>query len=153
VARRHTRRSLGVSESAPLRAARRGRAPVASSSSRPARRAQRPAAIGELERLAQRFARLAPAARPPQGGAVLRQRPSALVARGRGVHDGRDIQHAIDHALVIEDAGQDPDRWLVIAADRAANLLEVVVLVTVENTQLAIHAMPLSARYRMLLEP
>ena len=73
-------------------------------------------------------------------------------ARKHGVED-RDIQHAIDHALVIEDAGEDPDRWLVIGPDRAANLLEVVVLVTVENTQLAIHAMPLRARYRRLLEP
>ena len=69
-------------------------------------------------------------------------------ARKHGVED-RDIQHAIDHALVIED----PDRWLVIGPDRAANLLEVVVLVTVQNTQLAIHAMPLRARYRRLLEP
>lgn len=63
------------------------------------------------------------------------------------------MQHAIDHALVIEDAGEDPGRWLVIGPDRAANLLEVVVLVTVEKTQLAIHAMPLRARYRRLLEP
>ncbi len=73
-------------------------------------------------------------------------------ARKHGVED-RDIQHAIDHALVIEDAGEDPDRWLVIGPDRAANLLEVVVLVTAENTQLAIHAMPLRATYRRLLEP
>ncbi len=73
-------------------------------------------------------------------------------ARKHGVED-RDIQHATDHAIVIEDAGEDPDRWLVIGPDRAADLLEVVVLVTVENTQLAIHAMPLRARYRRLLEP
>jgi len=31
--------------------------------------------------------------------------------------------------------------------------LEVVVLVTVENTQLAIHAMPMRAKFRKLLEP
>jgi len=43
-------------------------------------------------------------------------------ARKHGVED-RDIQHAFDHALVIEDAGEDPDRWLVIGADRAADLL------------------------------
>ncbi len=73
-------------------------------------------------------------------------------ARKHGVED-RDIQHAIDHVPVIEDAGEDFDRWLVIGRDRAANLLEVVVLVTDESTQLAIHAMPLRARYRRLLEP
>jgi uncharacterized DUF497 family protein len=50
-------------------------------------------------------------------------------ARKHGVTD-EDILHAIDHALVIEDAGDDPDRWLVIGPDRAANLLEVVVVTT-----------------------
>jgi hypothetical protein len=34
-------------------------------------------------------------------------------ARKHGVVD-KDIHHAIDHALAIEDAGEDPDRWLVI---------------------------------------
>jgi uncharacterized DUF497 family protein len=73
-------------------------------------------------------------------------------ARKHGVVD-EDIQHAIDHALAIEDAGEDPDRWLVVGPDRAGNLLEVVVLTTVEDTQLAIHAMPIRARFRRLLEP
>jgi len=39
-------------------------------------------------------------------------------ARKHGVAD-QDILHAIDHALVIEDAGDDPDRWLVVGPDRA----------------------------------
>jgi len=73
-------------------------------------------------------------------------------ARKHGVDDP-DIHHAIDHALVIEGAGEEPDRWLVIGPDRAGNLLEVVVLVTTENTQLAIHAMALRAKFRTLLEP
>jgi hypothetical protein len=73
-------------------------------------------------------------------------------ARKHGVVD-KDIHHAIDHALAIEDAGEDPDRWLVIGPDRAGNLLEVVVLTTVEDTQLAIHAMPMRAKLRKLLEP
>ena len=73
-------------------------------------------------------------------------------ARKHGVVD-EDIHHAIDHALTIEDAGEDPDRWLVIGPDRAGNLLEVVVLMTVEATQLAIHAMPMRARFSRLLEP
>jgi len=73
-------------------------------------------------------------------------------ARKHGVAD-EDIQHAIDHALAIEDAGEDPDRWLVIGPDRAANLLEVVVLVTEQGTQIVIHAMTMRAAYRRLLEP
>jgi hypothetical protein len=31
---------------------------------------------------------------------------------------------AVDHALAIEDAGEDPDRWLVIGPDHAGSLLE-----------------------------
>ena len=73
-------------------------------------------------------------------------------ARKHGVVD-EDIQHAIDHALAIEDAGEDPDRWLVIGPDRAGNLLEVVVMTTVEDTQLAIHAMTMRSKFRRLLEP
>jgi len=73
-------------------------------------------------------------------------------ARKHGVADA-DIHHAIDHALAIEDAGEDPDRWLVIGPDRAGNLLEVVALTPVENTQLTIHAMPVRAQLRTLLEP
>lgn len=71
-------------------------------------------------------------------------------ARRHGVADA-DIRHAIDHALAIEDAGEDPDRWLVIGPDRAANLLEVVVLVSADGTQLVIHAMAMRATYRRLL--
>jgi uncharacterized DUF497 family protein len=73
-------------------------------------------------------------------------------ARKHGVAD-EDILHAIDYALVIEDAGEDPDRWLVIGPDRAGNLLEVVVLSTVEGPQLAIHAMAMREQYNRLLDP
>ena len=59
------------------------------------------------------------------------------LARKHGVAD-EDIPHAIDHALAIEDAGEDPDRWLILGPDRSGNLLEVVVLVTIEDAQLAI---------------
>jgi uncharacterized DUF497 family protein len=72
-------------------------------------------------------------------------------ARKHGVAD-EDIFHAVDYAFVIEDAGEDPDRWLVIGPDRAGNLLEVVVLSTAEDMQLAIHAMPMRSKYRRLLE-
>ena len=50
-------------------------------------------------------------------------------ARKHGVAE-QDILHAIDHALAIEDAGEDPDRWLHIGPDTAGNLLEVVVMIT-----------------------
>jgi len=61
--------------------------------------------------------------------------------------------NAVDNALAIEDAGEDPDRWLVIGPDRAGNLLEVVILTTVEGNRLAIHAMPMRDKFRRLLEP
>ena len=73
-------------------------------------------------------------------------------ARKHSVAD-RDILHAIDHALAIEDAGEDPDRWLLIGPDTAGNLLEVVVMITFEGTQIVIHAMPLRDKYAKLLAP
>jgi hypothetical protein len=69
-----------------------------------------------------------------------------------GVVD-EDIQQAIDHALAIEDAGEVPTVGWSSAPDRAGNLLEVGVLTTVEDTRLAIHAMPMRAKFRGLLEP
>lgn len=71
-------------------------------------------------------------------------------ARKHAVADD-DIHHAINNALATEDAGEDPDRWLVIGPDRAGNLLEVVVMTTVEGAQLVIHAMPTRTKYARLL--
>jgi hypothetical protein len=71
-------------------------------------------------------------------------------ARKHGVAD-EDILHAIDHALAFEDAGQDPDRWLLIGPDTAGNLLEVVVMIADEGNQIVIHAMPMRDKYRRLL--
>jgi hypothetical protein len=73
-------------------------------------------------------------------------------ARKHGIAD-EDILHAIDHALAIEDIGEDPDRWLVLRLDRAANMLEVVVLITSDGGRLAIHAMPMRPTYERLLGP
>ena len=73
-------------------------------------------------------------------------------ARRHGVADD-DILHAIEHSMVVDDLGEDPDRWLVIGPDRAANLLEIVVLITAEGDEVIIHAMPLRAAYRKLLDP
>lgn len=70
-------------------------------------------------------------------------------ARRHGVPDD-DVVHAVDNALAVEDAGEDPDRWLFIGPDRAGNLLEVVVLVT-EERQLVIHAMAMRPKFRRLL--
>jgi hypothetical protein len=72
-------------------------------------------------------------------------------ARRHGIADD-DMLHAIDHAMATEDLGEDPDRWLVVGPDRSANLLEVVVLVTAEGNEMIVHAMPLRAVYRRLLE-
>jgi len=52
-------------------------------------------------------------------------------ARRHGVGDDAML-HAVEHSIVVEDLGDDPDRWLVIGPDPAGNLLEVVVLVTEE---------------------
>jgi hypothetical protein len=73
-------------------------------------------------------------------------------ARRHGVAD-EDIVHAIDNALAIEDAGQDPERWLVIGPDHAANLLELVVLITRQGRQLVIHAMAMRPHYERLIRP
>ena len=72
-------------------------------------------------------------------------------ARRHGVAD-EDMLPAIDNAMAVEDLGEDPDRWLVVGPDRSANLLEVIVLVTKEGTEIIIHAMPLRPLYRRLLE-
>jgi hypothetical protein len=72
-------------------------------------------------------------------------------ARRHGVSDD-DMLHAVANELAVEDLGEDPDRWLVIGPDRAANLLEVIVLLTADGDQMIIHAMPLRAAYRRLLE-
>ena len=73
-------------------------------------------------------------------------------ARRDGIADD-DILHAIENSMFVDDLGEDPDRWLVIGPDHAANLLEVIVLITGEGDELIIHAMPLRAVYRKLLDP
>jgi len=41
---------------------------------------------------------------------------------------GEDILHAVNHAIIVDEVGDDPVRWLVLGPDRAGNLLELVVL-------------------------
>ncbi len=66
--------------------------------------------------------------------------------------DDDDILHAVASSLVIDDLGEDPDRWLVIGPDRAGNLLEIVVLIAGTAAEIIIHAMPMRPKYRKLLE-
>lgn len=73
-------------------------------------------------------------------------------ARRHGITD-EDILHAIEHSLLVDDLSEDPDRWLVIGPNRAASLLEIVILITSEGEELIIHAMPLRPVYRKLLDP
>lgn len=72
-------------------------------------------------------------------------------ARRHGVDDD-DILHAVANSLVIDDLGEDPDRWLVIGPDRAGNLLEIVVLIAGTAAEIIIHAMPMRPKYRKLFE-
>jgi hypothetical protein len=73
-------------------------------------------------------------------------------ARRHGVADV-DINHAIDHALVVVDvdADSDPPKVLVIGPDRAGNLLEVMVLELADERFLVIHAMSLRPSLQHLL--
>jgi len=64
-----------------------------------------------------------------------------------------DVVQPVDNALAVEHAAEDPERWLVIGPDRAANLLEIVVMITAEGDEIAIHAMPMRLKYRRLLQP
>ena len=63
---------------------------------------------------------------------------------------GEDIRHAIENAVAVEDVGEDPVRWLVLGPDRAANLLELVVMDRPAGPAV-IHAMPMRPAYRRLL--
>jgi hypothetical protein len=54
--------------------------------------------------------------------------------------------------MAVEDLSEDPDRWLVIGPDRAANLLELVVLATAEGDELVVHAMPFRPVNRRFLQ-
>jgi len=72
-------------------------------------------------------------------------------ARRHGVRDD-DIDHAVAHRLYegeIEDAP--PRRVLYLGPDRAGNLLEVVAVERDDGTELAIHAMKMTAKYEPLL--
>ena len=54
----------------------------------------------------------------------------------------RRILHALEHAIAWVELGDDPPRYLVAGADRAGDMLELVVM-TLEGDALVIHAMTL----------
>jgi uncharacterized DUF497 family protein len=69
-------------------------------------------------------------------------------ARKHGV-DEEDIEHVIDNAMAIDD--QDDDTRLYLGPARNAELLEVVMLVREDGSELVIHAMTMRPKYQRLL--
>jgi hypothetical protein len=69
-------------------------------------------------------------------------------AHRHGIAD-EDIEHAVAHAVAIDET-QD-DARLYIGPARKADLLEVLTIPTVEGPELAIHAMRMRPKYRLLL--
>jgi hypothetical protein len=69
-------------------------------------------------------------------------------ARKHDIAD-EDIEHATEHAMAIDD--QDGDTRLYLGPSRSAALLEVVVIVRDDGSELAIHAMPMRTKYQRLL--
>lgn len=64
--------------------------------------------------------------------------------------EAEDIEHALRNAMVVEEVGEDPLRYLVLGPDRAANLLELVVMDRPQGPAV-IHAMGMRPQYRRLL--
>ena len=60
-----------------------------------------------------------------------------------------DIEHAMRHALAIDD--QDDDTRLYLGPSRRGDLLEVVTIVRGDGSELAIHAMKMRPKYGRLL--
>ena len=77
--------------------------------------------------------------------------PSARRHQTEDHFEDTDILHAIEHALYAGDDGDDPDKALYLGPDRAARLLEVVVAVRSDGSEVVIHAMKTQARYQPLL--
>jgi hypothetical protein len=69
-------------------------------------------------------------------------------ARKHGIAD-EDIQHAVANAMAIDD--QDDDTRLYLGPAHSADLLEVVVIIRDDGSELAIHATKMRRRYRRLL--
>jgi hypothetical protein len=71
-------------------------------------------------------------------------------ARKHGISD-EDIQHAVEHALVVAESEEDTDKVLYLGPDRAGNLLELIAVLRTNEPELVIHAMPMRPMYEPLL--
>ena len=69
-------------------------------------------------------------------------------AREHGIADV-DLEHAVTHAMAIDDI--DDDTRLYLGPARNAALVEVLTIPTAEGSELAIHAMRMRPKYRHLL--
>jgi hypothetical protein len=69
-------------------------------------------------------------------------------ARKHGIAD-EDIDHAVEHSMAIDD--QDEGTRLYLGPSRSAALLEIVAIAREDGSELAIHAMPMRAKYQRLL--
>jgi thiazole synthase ThiGH ThiG subunit len=69
-------------------------------------------------------------------------------AREHGIAD-EDIDHAMRHALAIDD--QADDTRLYLGPARSPDLLEVVTIVREAGSEVVIHAMKMRPKYRWLL--
>ncbi len=68
-------------------------------------------------------------------------------ARKHGLSD-RDIEHAVKHAMSIDD--QDDDLRLYLGPARNSELIEVATIAGYGAMEMAIHAMKMRSKYRWL---
>jgi uncharacterized DUF497 family protein len=61
-----------------------------------------------------------------------------------------DIRHGIRFAVVVEEVGEDPTRYLVLGLGTSGDLLEIVILDD-SNGPVVIHAMKMRSKYEPLL--
>jgi hypothetical protein len=61
-----------------------------------------------------------------------------------------DILHAINHARIVEEVGDDPIRYLILGPSAAGAMLEIVVLDSSAGP-MVIHAMTMRTKYERLL--
>lgn len=85
---------------------------------------------------------------PTQFRSTIRRVEIHPSARKHDIAD-EDIEHAVTHAMAIDD--QDDDTRLYLGPARNADILEVVVIVRQDGSELAIHAMKMRTKYRRLL--
>lgn len=69
-------------------------------------------------------------------------------AHKHGVRN-EDLDHAVDHALVVAD--EDDGKVLYLGPDTSGNLLEIVTVARHDGTEIVIHAMKMRRIYEPLL--